>query len=169
LLFELGIILHGHLDGRYGKDGIEAGQPAVPELVKAVSFGLAIKVLKDVTYYIGDALRGSQRLFPVYIPNLCVSNIVLLLHGADVVYTEGKHILIVYGIYNGVGVQAFPKGLVRGAQGRDAKAAGINSKDRGAGKAEEIVFLKGPGNGQVHFTKLGAVALVKDKDNTLGI
>jgi len=66
-------------------------------------------------------------------------------------------------------VQPFPKGLVRGAQGRDAKAAGINSKNRGAGKAKEVVFFKGPGNGQVHFTKLGAVAFVKDKDNTLGI
>ena len=55
--------------------------------------------------------------------------------------------------------------LFRCLQGRIPADAGIDSKNRGAGKAENMVFLEFFNNSKVHITELATMALIEDNDD----
>ena len=59
------------------------------------------------------------------------------------------------------------EGLGGGEELRPAGGPGIGGKDRGAGEAEQMVFLEILHDGRVHISELTAVALVEDDDHML--
>src|SRR5699024_5133946 len=66
---------------------------------------------------------------------------------------------------NGVGMQLLTEDLLGCPKMRLATGAGVFSEDRRSGKPEQIVLLEGLGNGLMHITELGTVALIENNDH----
>lgn len=189
LLFELLIVELGHVHRGHSENGVESAEALllldllhrtvfaggyirnVGEAVEHIGLvppvGLLIKVLQNVPGHQFDALRRHEGLFPVDVPDRLVVNVRLGVHGSDIVHPEGQHILVIDGIHDGVGVELVAEGLGGGEELRPAGGPGIGGKDRGAGEAEQMIFLEILHDGRVHVAELAAVALVEDDDHVL--
>ena len=186
LAFEFLVIGHSHGDGLNAEDGVEASQLALTLLflcpivlghfghVGDDAIGIALLllcllriVLKDVGHVIGDALGRGQGFFGLNAPHFLVVDVALGFHGADVVDFELQHILVADGIDDGIGMQLFAKGLLRGAQVGKLACTGILGEDRRSREAEDVVFLEGLGNHHVHVAELAAMTFVEDEHHVL--
>ena len=132
-----------------------------------VALGFLIEVVEDVFHHIGDSLWSEQRLFPVDIPDLLVVDFLFFSHGADIFGAERKHVLVRYGVDDGVDVQSIPERLLRGFQVGTSAGVGVFGENRRPGEAEKMISFKGLGDGDVHVAELRTVALVKDDDKVL--
>ena len=169
LPLELRIVFHGHGNGAYGKKGIEPGDALPLEGIKAVSFGLPVEVIENIADDFPHALRGIEHLFGIDGPHLFILNIIGHFYGVHIVDAERKHVSVVDGVHNGVGVELVAEGLRRGPHAEIAAASGIFCKDGRTGKAENMIFFEGMDYFQVHVAELGAVALVENDDDVLFI
>ena len=82
------------------------------------------------------------------------------------VYPEGQYVTVIDCIYDCIGVESIAKGLFCGSDGMTA-AWCIYCKDGRSCKAEDIILLKGLHDSAVHFSKLAAVAFIKNENYLL--
>ena len=128
---------------------------------------LLVEVFQDILHVVGDALRCHQRLVSIDTPYLLTLDGSLCLNCLYVVHLERQHVLVTYGINDGVLVELVAKSLLRGAQLRVLAGSSVLGKDRCTSESEYHVLLEGLRDSRVHQTKLGAMALIKDHHDIL--
>ena len=99
-------------------------------------------MIEDVADNFADAFGSFQRLFGVDGGNAFVLDPVLHLDCVDVVDTEGQDIAVVDCIHNRIGMEFVAEHLLRGFHERVAVVAGIDSKNRRAGKPKQVIILE---------------------------
>ena len=131
-----------HLNRRHAEDGVETTEPLllldflhraplcrgyffyVDKGVKYVGFitpiGFLVKVIQNVFCHKLDALRGHECLFAVNVPYILIINVGIVVHRLDVIHAEGKHVFIIDGVHNRIGVELIPEGLFCGEKLRFA-------------------------------------------------
>ena len=137
--------------------------------VKLMLLGLFVEVLNNVSGYDTDALRVMQCLVGINTPHHLTVHTILHSHRALVVDMETQHVLISYGINDGISMECFSgftvcigfatKQLSRGTV--LATLMGINSKDRRTRKTKHKVALKLTGYLLAHIAKLRAMTLIE--------
>lgn len=151
----------GRNDVRYIRERVERVAPFV-----TVSF--SVEIFQNIPDDLADAFGGEKRLLPVDIGDLLVVYIRLLVHRLDIVDAERQNVSVVDGVDDGIGVQLCAERLL----GRFeitvlCPRVRVGRKDRRSRKAEQVILLKRPCNGDMHIAELTAVALVKDNDDVL--
>ena len=124
-------------------------------------------MVQNVGGNLSNTFRSHKRTLAVDVPHILVVDIRVHIHGLDIVNTERQHVLVIDGIHDGVGMQLITKSLLCGAQNGVLAYTGIHSEDRRAGEAEQMILFEVFGDGNMHITKLTAVALVEDDNNAL--
>ena len=76
--------------------------------------GLLGKVFKDILGDNAYAFRRMERLFGIDTPHFLALHVVFHAHSTLVVHTESKHILVVDGVDDGVGMEFVSKRLLCG-------------------------------------------------------
>lgn len=145
-LLEQVVVLDGVVDAGRGKKRVEA----------ALVGGLVVFVEDRFHHFLlGQSLAGFDRRAL----------------GLVVIHVEAQHVAVVDGMGDGVGVELFAEDVGGGDHAGllplDGAVGGVLLEDRRAGEAKELGLRKELADGPVVLAKLGAVALVEDKDDAL--
>ena len=196
LLLELVVVHNGCLDAIHGKDAVEALclvgllllfyvfalldhilniQQTVHRIDVFVLLGLGGKGFYNVACDDRDSPGVVQGFFRIDAPHLFAFHIALHLHGGVVIHMETKHIIVAYGVDDGVGVQGScglsvlvwfaSEELCCG--GVLAALIGVYGEDGCTCEAKHHVALQSACDELVHFSKLASVAFVEDEHDVL--
>ena len=157
-----GRVVHlGHAYRRAAEDGVEAHHALVLQQVVRAAPGLLGVAVEHVIHDEVDAFLGLVGALAVDVVDLLVGKVLAGLDGLDVVDAEGQHVAVADGIDDCVGVQVVAERLLRGAQLRVARRAGVVREDGRSCEAKEVVGLEMFGDCGVHLSELAAVAFVE--------
>ena len=169
LTAKLLIVRHAGGNRRDGKHRVKAEHTLTLQRIRLAPHRLLVEMREDILRHLTNALRRSERLFPINRAHLLVVDRLLALDRIDVVDAERQDIPVIDRIHNRIGVQLVPEELRRCPRRGTPRTCRIRRKDRRPRKAEDVVLLERLGDRRVHLTELRAVALIENQHHMLAI
>ncbi len=151
----------------HGKDGIKAIQGFTPSQVALRAHGFLYKMIQQILHHHAQPFRILQSSVGIDGLHLGVGHALSGLHGIDIINPERQNIAVIDGINDRVRMQALAKSLFCSPDLGVWVDVGVISKNRCAGKAEDMVILESFHDRLAHAAKLRAMTFVKYQNDML--